>query len=173
MNNPHSLYDLGVEYNAIIQEIEDADGVLSPDLEERHDAIVAKLAGSAANVKSALAMIKRGEDELDEWLDKLARRKASLAKEAERWKNAAMANMIGMRINKLEGVLNGLPVKLAVCESESVAIDIEAEKLPDELCTIKTVKTPDKKAIKAAILAGDDTAVRVAHIERKTYLRVS
>jgi hypothetical protein len=171
--NPHALFDLGAEYNAIMAEIEDADGVLTPELEERHDAIVDRLAGSAANVKTALDMIKRGEDELDVWLDKLARRKASLAKEAERWKNAAIANMIGMRINRLEGVLNGLPVKLAVCESESVAIDIEAEKLPDELCTIKTVKTPDKKAIKAAILAGDDTAVRVAHIERKTYLRVS
>lgn len=171
--NPHSLLDLGNEYNAIMAEIEESDGVLTPELEARHDEIVARLAGSAANVKTALDMIKRGEDELDVWLDKLARRKASLAKEAERWKNAAMANMIGMRINKLEGVLNGLPVKLAVCESESVAIDIEADKLPDELCTIKTVKTPDKKAIKAAILAGDDTAVRVAHIERKTYLRVS
>jgi len=116
-------------------------------------------------------MIERGEEDLDEWIAKLSRRKASLAKEAERWKTAAIANMIGMRINRLEGVLNGVPVKLAVCESESVAVDVEAEKLPDELCTV--TRTPDKKAIKAAILAGDEIAGRVAHIERKTYLRVS
>jgi hypothetical protein len=171
--NPHALFDLGAEYNALMAEIEDADGVLTPELEERHDAIVDRLAGSAANVKIALDMIERGVEDLDEWIAKLSRRKASLAKEAERWRAAAMGNMIGMGINRLEGVLNGLTVKLAVCESESVAIDIEADKLPDELCTIKTVKTPDKKAIKAAILAGDETAVRVAHIERKTYLRVS
>ncbi|NLH78621.1 MAG: hypothetical protein GX465_16455, partial [Acidobacteria bacterium] len=107
------------------------------------------------------------------WIAKLSRRKASLQKEAERWKTAAIANMIGMRINRLEGILNGVPVKLAVCESESVAVDVEAEKLPDELCAVKVTRTPDKKAIKAAILAGDEVAGRVAHIERKTYLRVS
>ena len=171
--NPHALFDLGADYNALMAEIEEADGVLTPELEARHDEIVARLAGSAANVKMALQMIERGEEDLDEWIAKLSRRKASLAKEAERWKSAAIANMIGMRINRLEGILNGVPVKLAVCESESVAVDVEAEKLPDELCTVKVTRTPDKKAIKAAILAGDEVAGRVAHIERKTYLRVS
>lgn len=171
--NPHALFDLGADYNALMAEIEEADGVLTPELEARHDEIVARLAGSAANVKTALEMIKHGEDELDVWLDKLSRRKASLAKEAERWRAAAMGNMIGMGINRLEGVLNGLPAKLSICESESTVVDVDAESLPDDLVTVKVTRTPDKKAIKAALLAGDERITTKAHIERKPYLRVS
>ena len=167
--NPHALFDLGADYNALMAEIEEADGVLTPELEARHDEIVARLAGSAANVKTALDMIKHGEDELDVWLDKLSRRKASLAKEAERWKSAAIANMIGMRINRLEGVLNGLPVKLAVCESESVEITGD---VPASYCRTIPAKTePDKVMIKKALKEG--ATVPGAELRTKTYLRVS
>lgn len=168
--NPHALFDLGAEYNAIMAEIEDADGVLTPELEARHDEIVSRLAGSAANVAVALQMIERGEEDLDEWIAKLSRRKASLAKEAERWKSAAIANMIGMRINRLEGMLNGVPVKLAVCESTSVNVYDESL-LPEHMTSTKTVTTPDKRKIKAALESNE--GVPGAALVTKTYLRVS
>lgn len=167
--NPHALFDLGADYNALMAEIEEADGVLTPELEARHDEIVARLAGSAANVAVALQMIERGEEDLDEWIAKLSRRKASLQKEAERWKSAAIANMIGMRINRLEGMLNGVPVKLAVCESESVEITGE---VPASYCrTIPDKSEPDKVMIKKALK--DGAAVPGAALVTKTYLRVS
>jgi len=167
------LYNVGAEYAAIMQEIEDADGVLTPELEARHDEIVARLATVPGNVKAALEMCKSAQADLDGWIDKLTRRRASLDKEAERWKLLAMRNMDAMNVNRLEGELNGLPVKLALCESESVVVDIDAEHLPDDYVTVKVTRTPDKKKIKAAIIAGEDAVSRVAHIERKPYLRVS
>lgn len=171
--NPMSMMNLGDEYNAIMAEIEESDGVLTPELEVRHDEIVARLAGSAANVKAALHVIERGTEDLDEWIAKLSRRKESLKREAERWKTAAITAMQGMGVTRLEGELWGLPAKLSLCESESVVVDVDAEKLPDELVTVKVTRAPDKKAIKAAILAGDESAVNTAHIERHPYLRVS
>lgn len=167
--NPFSLYHLSAEYNAIMQEIEDADGVLSPELDERLEAITKNLATQAVNVKVALDMIDAGKDQIDTWIQKLSTRKAALEREEQRWKDAALRNMAGMGINTLEGELNGLPVKLRVMESESVVVDVDAEHLPSEYVNIKVTQTPDKKALKAAIQEGKEVP---AHIERKQYLRV-
>jgi len=167
--NPFSLYKLTPEYNAIMQEIEDADGVLSPELDERLEAITKNLATQAVNVKTALDMIGAGKDQIDEWIDKLSRRKEALEREKKRWQDAALQNMSGMGTDVLEGELNGLPVKLRVMESESVVVDVDAEHLPSEYVNIKVTQTPDKKALKAAIQEGKEVP---AHIERKQYLRV-
>ena len=170
--NPHSLYDLGAEYNETMRQIEEADGELTPELEARHDEIVARLSTSAANVAAALDMCDGAVKELEQWIEKLDRRRRAIDKEAERWKQAAISNMAGMGINELSGFANGLEIKLRVRESESVAVDVSPEQLPDRFVNTKVTKSPDKKALKEALAAGDELASRVAHIERKPFLVV-
>ena len=167
--NPFTLYSLSAEYTQVMRDIEDADGVLTPELEARLDAATAALATGAANVKMALEMIDHGKDQLDTWIRKLSTRKAALEREEERWKDAAIRNMSGMGINRLEGELNGLPVKLRVMLSESISVD--EDKLPINMFRkIPAKYEPDKKAIKEALKAGKK--VRGAVLVPGKYLRV-
>lgn len=165
--NPFTLYSLSAEYTQVMRDIEDADGVLTPELEARLDAATAALATGAANVKMALEMIDHGKDQLDAWIRKLSTRKAALEREEQRWKDAAIRNMSGMGINTLEGELNGLPAKLRVMESESVKITGD---VPAAYSRTKTIVEPDKKMIKEALKEGAD--VPGAILERNTFLRV-
>lgn len=166
--NPFALIDLGAEYNSVMAEIEANDGELTPELEARHDEIVVRLAGSAVNVVTALRLISAGEADLDEWIAKLERRKASLRKETERWKTAALRGMEGAGINRLEGEINGVPVKVGIMQSESV--EITGEVPASYSREIPARREPDKVMIKKALKDGAD--VPGAELRTSSYLRV-
>jgi len=112
---------------------------------------------------------------LDERADALRAREKVIAGQ-RRAMEAAAERLAGYVLAVLEGKsivqANGNMDKLVIATSESVEV-ANPDALPDELCRIKTVREPDKAAIKKVLEAGGRIELAAgARIQSRTKLRV-
>jgi chromosome segregation ATPase len=146
-----NLYEISQDYAAIIAAVEEAEGELTPELEE---ALAANGEDFAAKIENYLKAIRNFEADAAACKEEAARFKAKeerAKKTAERLKESVMAAMQQRGIQKQDfGNLTA-----SVRKTERVVVDDDLiATLPDDFKRVKTTIEPDKTALKTALKAG-------------------
>lgn len=145
-----SLYIIKEEYLDLISQIEQAEGELTPELEN-----ALTINKSELEVKSIayVEVIKQRESfnaRIDEEIKRLQAIKKANDNLVLRLKNNLL-NAVNMFGNFEAGFL-----KLSTRKSKSVEVNIDTNDLPKEFKSIKVTEAPDKTAIKKAIESGQE-----------------
>lgn len=162
--NPLSLYAIMEEHTSLLHQIMEADGELSPEME---DALLLNGTEMQRKSLSVAYMIKTMDyniDVLDKEIDRLQalKQKASNAKEFLKQRLSEAMQLFGVER------LDGGNIKLFFRKSESVEITGPGE-LPEKFFIPKPPE-PSKTLIKAAIKAGEE--VPGAHLVEKQNLQI-
>jgi len=145
-----SLYNINNEYLELISQVEQSEGVLTPELEE-----ALTINKSELEVKSiAYVEVIKQRESLNERIDTEIKRLQSLKKSNDtlvsRLKNNLL-NAVSLFGNYEAGFL-----KLSTRKSKSVVVDYDVNDLPKQYKVVKVTETPDKTAIKKAIESGEE-----------------
>jgi hypothetical protein len=160
-----NLYQIETEYRSIAQRLMDADGELTPDLEEslaiNKEQLQMKSQGYAMVIKETEYEIQIIEGEIKRLLDLQEKRNALVSKLKERITDA-------MDLYDISEIVTPL-IKISFRKSESVEID-NLDLIPNEYKVIPEAKArADKKAIKDAIKNGID--IQGAYIQQNKSLQ--
>ena len=145
-----SLYNIQQEYISLAEQIIDNDGLLSEEMEAALQINKDQLENKSQCYGFIVRQLEGECDMIDNEIKRLEAMKKSRGKTVDRLKESVSKAMLLYEIDKIETPT----IKISFRKSES--IEIEEESLIDEkYMTVKTTKTPDKKAIKEAIKAGE------------------
>ena len=145
-----SLYNIQQEYISLAESIIDNDGLLSEEMEAALQINKDQLENKSQCYGFIVRQLEGECDMIDNEIKRLEAMKKSRGKTVDRLKESVSKAMQLYEIDKIETPT----LKISFRKSES--IEIEEESLIDEkYMTVKTTKTPDKKAIKEAIKAGE------------------
>lgn len=145
-----SLYNIQQEYISLAESIIDNDGLLSEEMEAALQINKDQLENKSQCYGFIVRQLEGECDMIDNEIKRLEAMKKSRGKTVDRLKESVSKAMLLYEIDKIETPT----IKISFRKSES--IEIEEESLIDEkYMTVKTTKTPDKKAIKEAIKAGE------------------
>jgi hypothetical protein len=145
-----SLYNIQQEYISLAESIIDNDGLLSEEMEAALQINKDQLESKSQCYGFIVRQLEGECDMIDNEIKRLEAMKKSRGKTVDRLKESVSKAMQLYEIDKIETPT----LKISFRKSES--IEIEEESLIDEkYMTVKTTKTPDKKAIKEAIKAGE------------------
>lgn len=145
-----SLYVIQQEYISLAEQIIDNDGLLSEEMEAALQINKDQLESKSQCYGFIVRQLEGECDMIDNEIKRLEAMKKSRGKTVDRLKESVSKAMQLYEIEKIETPT----LKISFRKSES--IEIEEESLIDEkYMTVKTTKTPDKKAIKEAIKAGE------------------
>lgn len=145
-----SLYNIQQEYISLAESIIDNDGLLSEEMEAALQINKDQLESKSQCYGFIVRQLEGECDMIDNEIKRLEAMKKSRGKTVDRLKESVSKAMQLYEIDKIETPT----IKISFRKSES--IEIEEESLIDEkYMTVKTTKTPDKKAIKEAIKAGE------------------
>lgn len=145
-----SLYVIQQEYISLAEQIIDNDGLLSEEMEAALQINKDQLENKSQCYGFIVRQLEGECDMIDNEIKRLEAMKKSRGKTVDRLKESVSKAMQLYEIEKIETPT----LKISFRKSES--IEIEEESLIDEkYMTVKTTKTPDKKAIKEAIKAGE------------------
>ena len=145
-----SLYNIQQEYISLAEQIIDNDGLLSEEMEAALQINKDQLENKSQCYGFIVRQLEGECDMIDNEIKRLEAMKKSRGKTVDRLKESVSKAMQLYEIDKIETPT----LKISFRKSES--IEIEEESLIDEkYMTVKTTKTPDKKAIKEAIKAGE------------------
>ena len=144
-----SLYNINNEYLELISQVEQAEGVLTPELEQ-----ALTINKSELEVKSiAYVEVIKQRESLNERIDVEIKRLQALKKQNDtlisRLKNNLL-NAVNLFGNFEAGFL-----KFSTRKSKSVIVDYDVNDLPKQYKVVKVTETPDKTAIKKAIESGN------------------
>lgn len=143
------LYELSGE----LIELENAIGSNEISIEDARDTIEAlsmQFDQKAVNVVKAIENFKPDIDAIDQQISRLQARKKSYTNKMDSLRDYLRENMQRLDIKKIECPFFSITLK-----SPSPAVHIVDEsKIPDEYMNIKTVITPNKKAILSALKDG-------------------
>ena len=145
-----SLYVIKEEYLDLISQIEQAEGELTPELE---NALTINKAELEVKSIAYVEVIKQRESfnaRIDEEIKRLQAIKKANDNLVLRLKNNLL-NAVNMFGNFEAGFL-----KLSTRKSKSVEVNIDTNDLPKEFKSIKVTEAPDKTAIKKAIESGQE-----------------
>ena len=145
-----SLYVIKEEYLDLISQIEQAEGELTPELE---NALTINKAELEVKSIAYVEVIKQRESfnaRIDEEIRRLQAIKKANDNLVLRLKNNLL-NAVNMFGNFEAGFL-----KLSTRKSKSVEVTIDTNDLPKEFKSIKVTEAPDKTAIKKAIESGQE-----------------
>lgn len=144
------LYNIQQEYISLAEQIIDNDGLLSEEMEAALQINKDQLENKSQCYGFIVRQLEGECDMIDNEIKRLEAMKKSRGKTVDRLKESVSKAMQLYEIDKIETPT----IKISFRKSES--IEIEEESLIDEkYMTVKTTKTPDKKAIKEAIKAGE------------------
>lgn len=143
-----TLFNIADEHRALMAEIEDAGGELTDELAERLDmnaeAMVRKAVGYGHVIKYYEGLAAAAKSEKD--------RVAGIQKMAENAVKNLKARIVwGMQATETEKIEDPT-MRLSLRASTAVEVP-DPDKVPDEFCTVKVERVPDKAKIKA-FLAG-------------------
>lgn len=161
-----NLYQIETEYRAIAQQLMDADGELTPEMEQslaiNKEQLQMKSQGYAMVIREAEAEINIIESEMKRLMDLQDKRNSLILNLKQRVFNA-------MELYSIEKIETPL-LTISFRKSESVEIE-NFDLLPDEYKVIPEAKPrADKKAIKDAIKNGID--VQGAFIQQNKSLSI-
>lgn len=145
-----NIYDIKNEYQLIITDIINNDGEITPDQETALQINRADLETKGINYAYVIKQLEADCEAIDLEVKRLNALKKVRSNAAERLKANISSAMLLFEVEEIKTPL----IKLNFRNSEIVEITNEAQ-LAEKFITTKTVITPDKKAIKEAIKAGE------------------
>ena len=144
-----TLYNINNDYLELISQVEEAEGVLTPELEQA--LIINK---SELEVKSiAYIDIIKQRESLNERIDNEIKRLQALKKSNDTLVSKLKNNLLNA-VN-LFGNYDAGFIKLSTRKSKQVVIDYDVNDLPKQYKVVKVTETADKVAIKKAIESGE------------------
>ena len=144
-----TLYNINNDYLELISQVEQAEGVLTPELEQ-----ALTINKSELEVKSiAYVEIIKQRESLNERIDNEIKRLQALKKSNDTLVSKLKSNLL-QAVN-LFGSYNAGFIKLSTRKSKQVVIDYDVNDLPKQYKVVKVTETADKVAIKKAIESGE------------------
>ena len=138
-----SIYKIQNEYQLLINQVIEAEGEITPELETALTINKEQLEQKGINYAYVIKSLDADCEQIDAELKRLQQLKKVRTNLAERLKDTISNAMNLYEVEKIETPL----IKLSFRNSESVEITNESQLDPCFIVT-KTVSTPDKKAIK-------------------------
>jgi len=145
-----NIYQIQNEYQLLINQIIEAEGEITPELENQLTINKEQLEVKGVNYAYVIKSCDNDVDAIDNEIKRLNALKKARTTLAERLKNTISSAMLLFEVEEIKTPL----IKLNFRNSESVEITNEIQ-LADKFKVTKTVTTPDKKAIKDAIKNGE------------------
>lgn len=144
-----TLYNINNDYLELISQVEQAEGVLTPELEQA--LIINK---SELEVKSiAYVEIIKQRESLNERIDSEIKRLQALKKSNDTLVSKLKNNLLNAV--SLFGNYEAGFIKLSTRKSKQVVVDYDVNDLPKQYKVVKVTETADKVAIKKAIESGE------------------
>jgi hypothetical protein len=146
-----SLYDITIEQKSLINEIEELEGEITPEMEER--LIIAK---SELQQKTIAYMeVISSKDSFNSLIDSEIKRLQGLKKQNNSIVQRLKDNLL-MAVKSFGAYQIGTQ-KIGTRKSSSIKVDADKiNDLPKQYKTIKVTEAPDKKALKDAIKNGEE-----------------
>lgn len=144
-----TLYNINNDYLELISQVEEAEGVLTPELEQ-----ALTINKSELEVKSiAYVEIVKQRESLNDRIDSEIKRLQALKKSNDTLVSKLKNNLLNA-VN-LFGNYDAGFIKLSTRKSKQVVIDYDVNDLPKQYKVVKVTETADKVAIKKAIESGE------------------
>ena len=144
-----TLYNINIDYLELINQVEQAEGVLTPELEQ-----ALTINKSELEVKSiAYVEVIKQRESLNERIDNEIKRLQALKKSNDTLVSRLKNNLLNA-VN-LFGNYDAGFIKLSTRKSKQVVVDYDVNDLPKQYKTVKVTETPDKIAIKKALESGE------------------
>lgn len=144
-----TLYNINNDYLELISQVEEAEGVLTPELEQ-----ALSINKSELEVKSiAYVEIIKQRESLNERIDNEIKRLQALKKSNDTLVSKLKNNLLNA-VNLFGNYEAGF-IKLSTRKSKQVVIDYDVNDLPKQYKVVKVTETADKVAIKKAIESGE------------------
>ena len=144
-----SLYSITTEYRMLMQEIEECEGVLNPELEEglqiNKEELVVKSENYVHVIKSQEAYLSAIDNEI--------KRLQALKKQKEKAVDVLKSYLL-QAVENFGTFTSGF-FTFSTRKSSSVEVVCDVNDLPKELKVIKVTETADKTAIKKALQSGE------------------
>ena len=144
-----TLYNINNDYLKLISQVEEAEGVLTPELEQ-----ALTINKSELEVKSiAYVEIIKQRESLNERIDNEIKRLQALKKSNDTLVSKLKNNLLNAV--SLFGNYEAGFIKLSTRKSKQVVVDYDVNDLPKQYKVVKVTETADKVAIKKAIESGE------------------
>jgi hypothetical protein len=144
-----ALYQIESEYLQLINQIEEMEGELTPEMEE-----ALTINKNELEVKSiAYVEYIKSRESFNERIDTEIRRLQAIKKQNDSLISKLKQNLLNA-VNLFGNFESGF-LKFSTRKSTSVNVTIEANELPKEFKTVKVTEAPDKVAIKKALEKGE------------------
>lgn len=158
------LYEISDRVRAVLDELADAEGVLEGDLEARLNAAESSMSEKVDAVLAYAAERHAESVSCAHEAKRLADRARAAEAHSERLRDYVLRCMVAAGVDRVSGTR----FKAALTTTPGRVVVDDEMALP--LSMVRTTSAPDKTAIKAALLAGEQ--VPGAHIETGIALRV-
>lgn len=144
-----TLYNINNDYLELISQVEEAEGVLTSELEQ-----ALTINKSELEVKSiAYVEVIKQRESLNERIDNEIKRLQALKKSNDTLVSKLKNNLLNA-VNLFGNYEAGF-IKLSTRKSKQVVIDYDVNDLPKQYKVVKVTETADKIAIKKAIESGE------------------
>lgn len=144
-----ALYQISNEYLHLINQVELAEGELTPELEQS-----LQINKNELEVKSiAYVEYIKSKESFNERINEEIKRLQTIKKSNENLIDKLKNNLVSA-VNLYGSFKSGF-LTFGIRKSKSVEIDGDVNDIPKEYKTIKVTETPDKLAIKKALESGD------------------
>lgn len=148
-NNMKTLYNINNDYLELIRQVEEAEGVLTPELEQ-----ALTINKSELEVKSiAYVEIIKQRESFNLRIDDEIKRLQALKKQNDTLVSKLKSNLL--QAVSIFGNYEAGFLKFSTRKSKQVVIDYDVNDLPKQYKTVKVTETADKVAIKKAIESGE------------------
>lgn len=145
-----TLYNINNDYLELISQVEQAEGVLTPELEQ-----ALTINKSELEVKSiAYVEIIKQRESLNDRIDNEIKRLQALKKSNDTLVSKLKNNLLNA-VNIFGNYEAGF-IKLSTRKSKQVVVDYDVNDLPKQYKIVKVTETADKVAIKKAIESGEE-----------------
>jgi DNA repair exonuclease SbcCD ATPase subunit len=159
------LYEISNSLRDLLDELDEAEGELSEDLEHRLDVATMALTEKIDNVLAFAAEREAYADALRGEMERLGKRAKSVEATADSLRKYVLTSMRRAGIPKVEGLRFTARTQ---ANPGRVVVDDES-KIPQEFVNTRTESYIDKRALRDALLKND---VPGAHIEQSISLRI-
>ncbi len=151
-----SLYKINGDLLRLTDEIEQAEGVLTPEMEAALEISSGELMTKAVDYGYAILKLKARQKEVKAELDRIAAIKKSVDNTLKRLEGAVQGAMEMHEIEKIEGETLNLSFRKSKRMIQDALVTDAIDNLPASMKTTTTTTKPDNAAIKKALEEGEE-----------------
>lgn len=145
-----NIYNIQQEFMLLAEELINNGGELTPEIEERLIINQGNLEHKARGYGYIIKDLENDNETIDKEIARLTTLKKSRSKTIDRMKETVKNTMELFNVSEIKSPT----LKINFRRSETVEVDTLI--IDAKWCNVKTTLTPDKKAIKEAILRGEE-----------------